>query len=227
MELCITSTRYIPIPLSNHTSFTPYLQSKLPLPLKSNSISLNHLGLRRYNYLSIKAAASSEDTSNEANQYVTEEPDVDSYSSTEATAPEKTSNEVNQYVKEETDGVVPVNESQSEENGGFGGFKDHDDAAVDDQFSQLDFLNKLKVELDLEDSFSVALLGVGGITVLWLAANVVGSIERIPLFPKLMEVVGLGYSIWFSTRYLLFKRNRDELKSKIEEIKQQVLGSKN
>ncbi|KAF5769126.1 putative cyanobacterial aminoacyl-tRNA synthetase, CAAD domain, protein CURVATURE THYLAKOID 1 [Helianthus annuus] len=42
-----------------------------------------------------------------------------------------------------------------------------------------------------------------------------------------MELVGLGYSIWFTTRYLLFKRNRDELASKIEEVKQQVLGSKN
>ncbi|XWS41640.1 hypothetical protein CRYUN_Cryun17cG0099500 [Craigia yunnanensis] len=44
-------------------------------------------------------------------------------------------------------------------------------------------------------------------------------------FPKLMEVVGLGYSFWFSSRYLLFKKNREELAAKIEELKQQVLGS--
>lgn len=75
-------------------------------------------------------------------------------------------------------------------------------------------------------------------------------------FPKLMEVVGLGYTLWFSWRYLLFKvailreiwafifhrhddlisvliglllallqKNRDELATKIEELKQQVLGS--
>ncbi|KAI3798756.1 hypothetical protein L1987_34035 [Smallanthus sonchifolius] len=172
----------------------------------------------------------SEDTSIEANQYVKDEPDVVNYSSTEATAPEKTSDEASQYVKEETDDVVPVNEGQSEENSGFGGFglfKDDDAAAADDQSRQFDFLNNLKMELDLEDSFSIALLGVGGFTALWLAANIVGSIDRIPLFPKLMEVVGLGYTIWFSMRYLLFKRNRDELASKIEEIKQQVLGSKN
>ncbi|KAM0022086.1 putative cyanobacterial aminoacyl-tRNA synthetase, CAAD domain, protein CURVATURE THYLAKOID 1 [Helianthus debilis subsp. tardiflorus] len=89
------------------------------------------------------------------------------------------------------------------------------------------FFSQSYDNLDLEDSFSIALLGVGGITALWLAANIVGSIDRIPLFPKLMELVGLGYSIWFTTRYLLFKRNRDELASKIEEVKQQVLGSKN
>lgn len=103
-------------------------------------------GLRHYNYSSIKAAAS-EETSSEANQYVKEEPDVVSYSSTEATTPEKTSNEVNQYVEEDTDGVVPVNEGQAQENGGFGGFTDDYDSAADDQFPQLDFLNKLKVEV--------------------------------------------------------------------------------
>ncbi|KAL8167651.1 hypothetical protein V2J09_009150 [Rumex salicifolius] len=44
-------------------------------------------------------------------------------------------------------------------------------------------------------------------------------------FPKLLEVVGLSYSLWFTTRYLIFKKNRDELGSMIEELKQQVLGS--
>ncbi|KAJ0496756.1 hypothetical protein HanHA89_Chr13g0503471 [Helianthus annuus] len=37
-------------------------------------------------------------------------------------------------------------------------------------------LNKLKMEFDHEDSFSIALLGVGGVTALWLAANKFGSI---------------------------------------------------
>ncbi|MQL41646.1 hypothetical protein EI012_27460, partial [Escherichia coli] len=45
------------------------------------------------------------------------------------------------------------------------------------------------------------------------------------LFPKLLEVVGLGYTVWFSSRYLLFKKNRDELAAKIEKLKEQVLGS--
>lgn len=29
--------------------------------------------------------------------------------------------------------------------------------------------------------------------------------ETIIQFPKLLEVVGLGYTLWFTTRYLLFK----------------------
>lgn len=67
-----------------------------------------------------------------------------------------------------------------------------------------------------------------------------------------MEVVGLGYTIWFSSRYLIFKvvigiacleiqlfnhvkayliiittlqENREELVAKVQVLKQQVLGS--
>jgi len=69
-------------------------------------------------------------------------------------------------------------------------------------------------------------------------------------FPKLLEVVGLAYTVWFTSRYLLFKvlislclidmcilvvprlikfvnmqQSRDELSTKIEELKEQVFGS--
>jgi len=69
-------------------------------------------------------------------------------------------------------------------------------------------------------------------------------------FPKLLEVVGLAYTVWFTSRYLLFKvlislslidmcilvlprlikfvnvqQNRDELATKIEELKEQIFGS--
>ncbi|KAI3704417.1 hypothetical protein L1987_74637 [Smallanthus sonchifolius] len=226
MEL---STRCIPNRLPDLTSspYTSSLQRKLYLPLKPNLIPLNNPGLRYYNSSSIKATAS-EETSSGASQYVKEEPDVVNYSSIDATTPGEVSDGVNQHVKEETDDAETVHEVQSDESSGFGGFGlFKGDAAADDQFSEYDFLNKLKVELDLEDSFSIALLGVGGVTVLWLTTSIVGAIDHVPLFPKLMESVGLGYTIWFGTRYLLFKSNRDELASKIEEIKQQVLGSKN
>ncbi|GJS05158.1 curvature thylakoid 1D, chloroplastic-like protein [Tanacetum coccineum] len=146
----------------------------------------------------------------------------------QASTPDETDNGANQYVKEESDSDVTVEEAQAEENSGFGGFSlFNDGAAADNELPQFDFLDKLKVELDLQDSFSIALLAVGGVSALWLTVSIVGAIDKIPLFPKLMEVVGLGYSIWFSSRYLLFKRNRDELASKIEEIKQQVMGPKN
>nr|XP_043634031.1 protein CURVATURE THYLAKOID 1D, chloroplastic [Erigeron canadensis] len=245
MELC-TSTNNLKS-LTFYTKINP--QMNFTLPLKPNTVNP---GLRSFKYTAIKAT-SSEETSSGANQYVKEEPEVVRYSSVESTVPVETSNqydkeesEVVNYssvesvvpeetsngdkwnAKEESDGVVTDEETQTEGNSRLGGFSlFKDDAVTDDQSLQFDFLDKLKVELDLQDSFSIALLSVGGVAALWLTASIVGAIDRIPLFPKLLEVVGLGYTIWFSTRYLLFKRNRDELVSKVEEIKQQVLGPKN
>ncbi|XP_009761341.1 uncharacterized protein LOC107811801 [Nicotiana tabacum] len=85
--------------------------------------------------------------------------------------------------------------------------------------------DKLNIKFDPEDSSSIILFGGAAVTALWLTTAIVGAIDSIPLFPKLLEVVGLGYTVWFSTRYLLFKKNRDELAAKIEELKQEVLGS--
>ncbi|XP_021631593.1 protein CURVATURE THYLAKOID 1D, chloroplastic isoform X2 [Manihot esculenta] len=89
---------------------------------------------------------------------------------------------------------------------------------------QNDFLANLNTKLDSEDTYSILLYGSGALVAVWLASAVVSAINSIPLFPKLMEVVGLGYTIWFTTRYLLFKKSRDELAAKVEELKQHVLG---
>ncbi|XP_059301247.1 uncharacterized protein LOC132053301 [Lycium ferocissimum] len=114
--------------------------------------------------------------------------------------------------------------------------EEKDDAAVQTEApiedSELDFdsqlsklFDKLNIKYDPEDSSSIILFGGAAVTALWLTTAIVGAIDSIPLFPKLLEVVGLGYTLWFSTRYLLFKKNRDELAAKIEELKQEVLGS--
>ncbi|GMI67920.1 hypothetical protein HRI_000461300 [Hibiscus trionum] len=81
---------------------------------------------------------------------------------------------------------------------------------------QEEFSEKLNIK-----PYSITLYGGGALVAVWLASAVV---ESIPLFPKLMETVGLGYTCWFSSRYLLFKRNREELAAKIEDLKQQLLG---
>ncbi|KAE8696231.1 Protein CURVATURE THYLAKOID 1A [Hibiscus syriacus] len=80
-------------------------------------------------------------------------------------------------------------------------------------------------ELEKEDAYSIILYGSGALVALWLASALVGAIDSIPLFPKLLEVVGLGYAIWFTSRYLIFKKNREELATKVEQLKQQILGS--
>ncbi|KAG8497319.1 hypothetical protein CXB51_008509 [Gossypium anomalum] len=83
------------------------------------------------------------------------------------------------------------------------------------------FSEKLNIKLDPKDAYSITLYGSGTV---WLASALVGAVDSIPLFPKLIEIVGLGYTCWFSSRYLLFKKNREELAAQIQDLKQQLVG---
>ncbi|KAL4458889.1 hypothetical protein ABPG75_013754 [Micractinium tetrahymenae] len=74
----------------------------------------------------------------------------------------------------------------------------------------------------VENKTSVVVYGAGGIVVLWLASTIVGALNNIPLLPKLFELVGLGYSAWFTYRYLLFKSSREELVEDIESLKKKI-----
>eukprot|EP00892_Ulva_mutabilis_P002288 jgi/Ulvmu1/1205/UM109_0003.1 len=76
----------------------------------------------------------------------------------------------------------------------------------------------------IEDKSSVAVYTVGAITLLWLSSSLVGAINRVPLLPKMMELVGLGYTAWFVYRYLLFKESREELIDDIDELKKKISG---
>ncbi|CAA0831195.1 Protein CURVATURE THYLAKOID 1D- chloroplastic [Striga hermonthica] len=88
------------------------------------------------------------------------------------------------------------------------------------------FMEDLNIKFDYQDTYSLLVFSGGGAVALWLATAVVGAIDSIPLLPKMLELIGFGYTIWFSSRYLIFKENRDELFSKVEQIKQEVIGSK-
>ncbi|KAG0455043.1 hypothetical protein HPP92_024335 [Vanilla planifolia] len=43
--------------------------------------------------------------------------------------------------------------------------------------------------------------------------------------PKLLELVGLGYTGWFVYRYLLFKSSRKELAEDFEALKKKIAGT--
>ncbi|WOG92137.1 hypothetical protein DCAR_0311396 [Daucus carota subsp. sativus] len=160
-------------------------------------------------------------------------------SSLKSTTSEEASSGETQYVKEETDGVVMIEDvERDEQKESYGAgyvrtFENESDGAQvpseeffkDEQFQPFDILDKLDLGLELDSPYPLLVYGVGSLITLWLTSAVVVSIDSIPVFPKLMEVIGLGYSLWFATRYLLFKKNRDELVAKFEEIKQEVLGS--
>ncbi|XVF17333.1 hypothetical protein REPUB_Repub10bG0111700 [Reevesia pubescens] len=145
------------------------------------------------------------------------------------TSEETSSNGPNRYFGEDRDGVATFEEPPAVDKNVYNeklpSEEPKEDSASIEGSLLFDFLEQFNIKLDSEDAYPIISYGSGALVALWLASAVIGAIDSIPLFPKLMEVVGLGYTFWFSSRYLLFKKNREELAAKIEELKQQVLGS--
>ncbi|KAG6386519.1 hypothetical protein SASPL_155422 [Salvia splendens] len=77
----------------------------------------------------------------------------------------------------------------------------------------------------IENKSTVLTYGGGAIVAIWLASVVVGAVNSVPLLPKILELVGLGYTGWFVYRYLLFKSSRKELVEDIEEVKKKITGT--
>lgn len=99
-------------------------------------------------------------------------------------------------------------------------------ASEDTSASADELIEDLKAKWDaVEDKPTVLLYGGGAIVALWLTSVVVGAINAVPLLPKIMELVGLGYTGWFVYRYLLFKESRKELASDIETLKKKITGT--
>uniref|UniRef100_A0A453L0S5 Cyanobacterial aminoacyl-tRNA synthetase CAAD domain-containing protein n=1 Tax=Aegilops tauschii subsp. strangulata TaxID=200361 RepID=A0A453L0S5_AEGTS len=80
--------------------------------------------------------------------------------------------------------------------------------------------------LDSDSSYTALVYGSSAIVAIWISSIVVSALESVPVVPQVMEVVGLGFTVWFTSRYLIFKENRDELITRIGSIKRQVLGSR-
>ncbi|PSS26546.1 Protein CURVATURE THYLAKOID 1D like [Actinidia chinensis var. chinensis] len=203
MELCTAAATARTISsLPHHRLFAPNrsnLRWKTSLPLKQPSIARINSGLLYYTNSSLRSTTS-EETSSGPSLYVGEEPQI-----------------------------VTVEDVQPVEKNSYAAIVQKDevieDSTADGKAQAFELLDNLDIKLDSKDTYSILLLGGGALIALWLATAFVGAIDSIPLFPKLMEVVGLSYTLWFSTRYLIFKENRKELFAKIDEIKQQVLGS--
>ncbi|GMY23817.1 protein CURVATURE THYLAKOID 1A, chloroplastic-like [Fagus crenata] len=77
----------------------------------------------------------------------------------------------------------------------------------------------------IENKSTVLLYGGGAIVAVWLSSILVGAINSVPLLPKILELVGLGYTGWFVYRYLLFKSSRKELATDIEVLKKKIAGT--
>jgi len=66
---------------------------------------------------------------------------------------------------------------------------------------------------------------IGGVVAVWVTATVIGTVDKVPLFPKFFEAIGLAYSSWFTYRYLLFKTGREELIKDVETLKDKITAS--
>ncbi|XP_057454735.1 protein CURVATURE THYLAKOID 1A, chloroplastic [Lotus japonicus] len=101
--------------------------------------------------------------------------------------------------------------------------------ASSDETSSVDtneLISDLKEKWDaVENKSTVIIYGGGALVAVWLSSILVGAINSVPLLPKIMELVGLGYTGWFVYRYLLFKSSRKELATDIESIKKKIAGT--
>ncbi|KAG6501849.1 hypothetical protein ZIOFF_041733 [Zingiber officinale] len=60
----------------------------------------------------------------------------------------------------------------------------------------------------LEDKYAVASLVFAGIIALWSATGIISAIDRLPIVPGVLELVGIGYTGWFIYSNLIFKPDR-------------------
>ncbi|KAF6983202.1 hypothetical protein CFC21_096758 [Triticum aestivum] len=82
-----------------------------------------------------------------------------------------------------------------------------------------------KLQLGFKEMATYVIYGTGAFFAGWVLSAVVSAIDSIPLLPRILEMVGLGYTVWFSSRYLLFKENREELFAKAYDLKMRIVGS--
>ncbi|KAK4413859.1 protein CURVATURE THYLAKOID 1C, chloroplastic [Sesamum alatum] len=75
-----------------------------------------------------------------------------------------------------------------------------------------------------EDRVALIGLGFAGVVGFWASINLVAAIDKLPIFPSVLELIGLLYSTWFTYRYLLFKPDRQELSQAISKSISDILG---
>ena len=78
-------------------------------------------------------------------------------------------------------------------------------------------------KLDIQVTPTTVILGGGALIALLILSKIISAIDSVPLLPNVLEIVGTGYSVWFITRYLLFKESRDELFAKFEDLKNNII----
>ncbi|MGG6268385.1 CAAD domain-containing protein [Leptolyngbya sp. AN03gr2] len=58
-----------------------------------------------------------------------------------------------------------------------------------------------------------------------IVLGIIGFVTHLPILSGLLELIGLGYTVWFVNRYLMKAETRQELSQKLETMKQDVIGA--
>lgn len=93
-----------------------------------------------------------------------------------------------------------------------------------------DFANKLLKQLQTSlsgEQKPFVLIGVivlAAIPLVILATKVLNFIDSLPLLEPVLKLVGLGYTIWFVYRYLIFAKSRQELVDSVKGFKSKIFG---
>ncbi|XP_022769764.1 protein CURVATURE THYLAKOID 1B, chloroplastic-like [Durio zibethinus] len=77
----------------------------------------------------------------------------------------------------------------------------------------------------VEDKYAVSSLAVAGVVALWGSTGLISAIDRLPLIPGLLELVGIGYSGWFAYKNLIFRPDREALVQKIKDKYKEIIGN--
>ncbi|CAA7408989.1 unnamed protein product [Spirodela intermedia] len=78
----------------------------------------------------------------------------------------------------------------------------------------------------VEDKYAIAILAFSGVVALWVSTGMVSAIDRLPVLPGVLELVGIGYTGWFVYQNLVFKPDREALLEKIKGAYNDITGSK-
>ncbi|NJK53731.1 MAG: hypothetical protein HC936_14725 [Leptolyngbyaceae cyanobacterium SU_3_3] len=77
-------------------------------------------------------------------------------------------------------------------------------------------------------AIGLLLLGLVALRLLMTILSAILSVATsIPVLSHLLELVGIGYTVWFIYRYLITAAQRQELSAKLEQIKQEFIGIAN
>ncbi|KAL1200287.1 Protein CURVATURE THYLAKOID 1B [Cardamine amara subsp. amara] len=77
----------------------------------------------------------------------------------------------------------------------------------------------------VDDKYAIGSLAFAGVVALWGSAGLISAIDKLPLVPGVLELVGIGYTGWFAYQNLVFKPDREVLFQKVKDTYKDILGS--